>query len=179
MNRYRDEHSKFVPYPSFVDWFAVVRRLLLRLFLWDVKGGTVVPMILGNCQDYRGWCSLEGGRCRVWASSISSALEPSDLRCPREKCGSTPFQSISRAFHRGILRIMWDDKCFRRNTNGNLKAVSLQDSRITSTFLVAVVVGLFEYAEYHRPDGIIVYKIYILVAKSRVRSVIENGNQEP
>lgn len=38
--------------------------------------------------------------------------------------------------------------------NGNLKTVYYQESPIMSTYLVAVVVGLFDYVEDHTPDGI-------------------------
>ncbi|GJR49578.1 reverse transcriptase domain-containing protein [Tanacetum coccineum] len=37
--------------------------------------------------------------------------------------------------------------------NGNLKIVSYQESPIMSTYLVDVVVGLFDYVEDHTPDG--------------------------
>lgn len=38
--------------------------------------------------------------------------------------------------------------------NGNLKTVYYQESPIMSTYLVAVVVGLFDFVEDHTPDGI-------------------------
>lgn len=38
--------------------------------------------------------------------------------------------------------------------NGNLKIVSFQESPIMSSYLVAIVVGLFDYVEDHTPDGI-------------------------
>lgn len=38
--------------------------------------------------------------------------------------------------------------------NGNLKTVSYQESPIMSTYLVAVVVGLFDFVEDQTPDGI-------------------------
>lgn len=37
--------------------------------------------------------------------------------------------------------------------NGNLKIVSYQESPIMSTYLVAIVVGLFDYVEDHTSDG--------------------------
>ncbi|GJT76581.1 aminopeptidase M1 [Tanacetum coccineum] len=37
--------------------------------------------------------------------------------------------------------------------NDNLKIVSYQESPIMSTYLVAVVVGLFDYVKDHTPDG--------------------------
>ncbi|KAL9675575.1 hypothetical protein QQ045_003777 [Rhodiola kirilowii] len=53
--------------------------------------------------------------------------------------------------------------------DGNLKTVSYQESPVMSTYLVAVVVGLFDYVEDHTSDG----------AKVRVASVIahELGHQ--
>ena len=39
--------------------------------------------------------------------------------------------------------------------NGPLKTVSYQESPIMSTYLVAVVVGLFDYVEDHTSDGMI------------------------
>ena len=36
---------------------------------------------------------------------------------------------------------------------GNLKTVSYQESPIMSTYLVAIVVGLFDYLEDHTSDG--------------------------
>ncbi|GFQ02617.1 aminopeptidase m1 [Phtheirospermum japonicum] len=48
--------------------------------------------------------------------------------------------------------------------NGNLKTVYYQESPIMSTYLVAVVVGLFDYVEDHTPDGIIV-RVYCQVGK--------------
>jgi puromycin-sensitive aminopeptidase len=39
----------------------------------------------------------------------------------------------------------------------NLKTVSYQESPIMSTYLVAVVVGLFDYVEDHTPDGKIMF----------------------
>ena len=47
-------------------------------------------------------------------------------------------------------------------TNGDLKTVSYQESPIMSTYLVAVVVGLFDYVEDHTPDGKIMFSLYIL-----------------
>lgn len=40
--------------------------------------------------------------------------------------------------------------------NGNLKTVYYQESPIMSTYLVAVVVGLFDYVEDHTSDGILI-----------------------
>lgn len=40
--------------------------------------------------------------------------------------------------------------------NGNLKTVSYQESPIMSTYLVAVVIGLFDYVEDQTPDGTII-----------------------
>lgn len=37
--------------------------------------------------------------------------------------------------------------------NGQLKTVSYQESPIMSTYLVAMVVGLFDYVEDHTSDG--------------------------
>lgn len=36
---------------------------------------------------------------------------------------------------------------------GNLKTVHYQESPIMSTYLVAIVVGLFDYVEGHTSDG--------------------------
>ncbi|KAM7490579.1 hypothetical protein LguiA_033500 [Lonicera macranthoides] len=49
--------------------------------------------------------------------------------------------------------------------NGNLKTVYYQESPIMSTYLVAVVVGLFDYVEDHTPDGIKV-RVYCQVGKA-------------
>ncbi|PIN21544.1 Puromycin-sensitive aminopeptidase [Handroanthus impetiginosus] len=49
--------------------------------------------------------------------------------------------------------------------NGNLKTVYYQESPIMSTYLVAVVIGLFDYVEDHTPDGIIV-RVYCQVGKA-------------
>ncbi|CAA3003859.1 aminopeptidase M1 [Olea europaea subsp. europaea] len=48
--------------------------------------------------------------------------------------------------------------------NGNLKTVYYQESPIMSTYLVAVVVGLFDYVEDHTPDGITV-RVYCQIGK--------------
>ncbi|KAE8687604.1 Aminopeptidase M1 [Hibiscus syriacus] len=48
--------------------------------------------------------------------------------------------------------------------NGPLKNVSFQESPIMSTYLVAVVVGLFDYVEDHTPDGVKV-RVYCQVGK--------------
>lgn len=40
--------------------------------------------------------------------------------------------------------------------DGNLKTVSYQESPIMSTYLVAVVIGLFDYVEDHTSDGIFI-----------------------
>ena len=37
--------------------------------------------------------------------------------------------------------------------NGSVKVVSYQESPIMSTYLVAIVVGLFDYVEDHTSDG--------------------------
>ncbi|ESW08851.1 hypothetical protein PHAVU_009G079500 [Phaseolus vulgaris] len=50
-------------------------------------------------------------------------------------------------------------------TNGNLKTVSYQESPIMSTYLVAVVVGLFDYVEDHTSDGVKV-RVYCQVGKA-------------
>lgn len=47
-------------------------------------------------------------------------------------------------------------------TNGNLKTVSYEESPIMSTYLVAVVVGLFDYVEDHTLDGKSMFSLYIL-----------------
>lgn len=49
--------------------------------------------------------------------------------------------------------------------NGNLKTLSYEESPIMSTYLVAVVVGLFDYLEDHTPDGIKV-RVYCKVGKA-------------
>ncbi|RVW52472.1 Aminopeptidase M1 [Vitis vinifera] len=49
--------------------------------------------------------------------------------------------------------------------NGHLKTVSYQESPIMSTYLVAVVIGLFDYVEDHTPDGIKV-RVYCQVGKA-------------
>lgn len=46
--------------------------------------------------------------------------------------------------------------------DGNLKTVSYQESPIMSTYLVAVVVGLFDYVEDHTSDGKNMFPLYIL-----------------
>lgn len=46
--------------------------------------------------------------------------------------------------------------------DGNIKTVSYQESPIMSTYLVAVVVGLFDYVEDHTPDGKMMSAMYIL-----------------
>lgn len=44
---------------------------------------------------------------------------------------------------------------------GQLKTVSYEESPIMSTYLVAIVVGLFDYVEDHTSDGkIITYTLY-------------------
>ena len=40
--------------------------------------------------------------------------------------------------------------------NGHLKTVTYQESPIMSTYLVAMVVGLFDYVEDHTADGKII-----------------------
>ena len=40
--------------------------------------------------------------------------------------------------------------------NGNLKTLYYQESPIMSTYLVAIVVGMFDYVEGHTPEGIFV-----------------------
>ncbi|WVZ18823.1 hypothetical protein V8G54_006145 [Vigna mungo] len=50
-------------------------------------------------------------------------------------------------------------------TNGNLKTVSYEESPIMSTYLVAVVVGLFDYVEDHTLDGVKV-RVYGQVGKA-------------
>ncbi|XP_057432212.1 aminopeptidase M1 [Lotus japonicus] len=49
--------------------------------------------------------------------------------------------------------------------DGNLKTVSYQESPIMSTYLVAVVVGLFDYVEDHTTDGVKV-RVYCQVGKA-------------
>ncbi|CAM8970525.1 unnamed protein product [Rhodiola kirilowii] len=49
--------------------------------------------------------------------------------------------------------------------DGNLKTVSYQESPVMSTYLVAVVVGLFDYVEDHTSDGAKV-RVYCPVGKS-------------
>ncbi|OMO51182.1 Peptidase M1, alanine aminopeptidase/leukotriene A4 hydrolase [Corchorus capsularis] len=49
--------------------------------------------------------------------------------------------------------------------NGPLKTVSYQESPIMSTYLVAIVVGLFDYVEDHTSDGIKV-RVYCPVGKA-------------
>ena len=43
--------------------------------------------------------------------------------------------------------------------NGHLKTVSYVETPIMSTYLVAVVVGLFDYVEDHTSDGKLLYNI--------------------
>ncbi|CAK8568446.1 unnamed protein product [Lathyrus sativus] len=49
--------------------------------------------------------------------------------------------------------------------DNNLKTVSYQESPIMSTYLVAVVVGLFDYVEDHTPDGVKV-RVYCQIGKA-------------
>ncbi|CAB4266557.1 unnamed protein product [Prunus armeniaca] len=49
--------------------------------------------------------------------------------------------------------------------DGHLKTVSFQESPIMSTYLVAVVVGLFDYVEDHTSDGVKV-RVYCQVGKA-------------
>ncbi|CAF2240874.1 unnamed protein product [Brassica napus] len=49
--------------------------------------------------------------------------------------------------------------------DGNVKVVSYQESPIMSTYLVAIVVGLFDYVEDHTSDGIKV-RVYCQVGKA-------------
>ncbi|KAG2663383.1 hypothetical protein I3843_16G028000 [Carya illinoinensis] len=49
--------------------------------------------------------------------------------------------------------------------DGHLKKVSYQESPLMSTYLVAVVVGFFDYAEDHTTDGVIV-RVYCQVGKA-------------
>ncbi|KAL4304418.1 hypothetical protein GQ457_10G001810 [Hibiscus cannabinus] len=49
--------------------------------------------------------------------------------------------------------------------NGPLKTVSYQESPVMSTYLVAIVVGLFDYVEDHTPDGVKV-RVYCQVGKA-------------
>ncbi|XP_051137190.1 aminopeptidase M1 [Andrographis paniculata] len=49
--------------------------------------------------------------------------------------------------------------------NGDLKTVSYQESPVMSSYLVAIVVGLFDYVEDHTPDGIKV-RVYCQVGKT-------------
>ncbi|CAK9317339.1 unnamed protein product [Citrullus colocynthis] len=49
--------------------------------------------------------------------------------------------------------------------NGHLKTVSYQESPIMSTYLVAIVVGLFDYVEDHTTDGVKV-RVYCQVGKA-------------
>ncbi|KAK0571465.1 hypothetical protein LWI29_016441 [Acer saccharum] len=49
--------------------------------------------------------------------------------------------------------------------NGDLKTVSYQESPIMSTYLVAVVIGLFDYVEDHTSDGINV-RVYCKVGQA-------------
>lgn len=49
--------------------------------------------------------------------------------------------------------------------NGHLKTVSYQESPIMSTYLVAVVIGLFDYMEDHTSDGVKV-RVYCQVGKA-------------
>ncbi|XP_042961128.1 aminopeptidase M1-like isoform X2 [Carya illinoinensis] len=51
------------------------------------------------------------------------------------------------------------------NVDGHLKTVSYQESPIMSTYLVAVVVGLFDYVEDHTSDGVRV-RVYCQVGKA-------------
>ncbi|KAK7311962.1 hypothetical protein RJT34_10461 [Clitoria ternatea] len=53
----------------------------------------------------------------------------------------------------------------QENKDGNLKTVWYQESPIMSTYLVAVVVGLFDYVEDHTSDGVKV-RVYCQVGKA-------------
>ncbi|KAI9393365.1 hypothetical protein POPTR_006G224500v4 [Populus trichocarpa] len=50
--------------------------------------------------------------------------------------------------------------------NGDLKTVSYQETPIMSTYLVAIVVGLFDYVEDHTSDGVKV-RVYCQVGKTK------------
>lgn len=43
---------------------------------------------------------------------------------------------------------------FNEKHNGNMKTVYFEDTPIMSTYLVAVVVGLFDYIEDSTADGV-------------------------
>nr|GEX16158.1 aminopeptidase M1 [Tanacetum cinerariifolium] len=54
--------------------------------------------------------------------------------------------------------------------NGNLKIVSYQESPIMSTYLVAAIVGLFDYVEDHTPD-VVKDRVYCQAGKANQRKV--------
>ncbi|XP_047317698.1 aminopeptidase M1 [Impatiens glandulifera] len=53
----------------------------------------------------------------------------------------------------------------KERVNGHTKTVSYQESPIMSTYLVAVVVGLFDYVEDHTSDGVKV-RVYCQIGKA-------------
>ena len=50
--------------------------------------------------------------------------------------------------------------------NGDLKTVSYQESPIMSTYLVAIVVGLFDYVEDHTTDGKITNQNFLCILRT-------------
>ncbi|CAH2040953.1 unnamed protein product [Thlaspi arvense] len=54
---------------------------------------------------------------------------------------------------------------FDEKVDGSIRTVCYQESPIMSTYLVAVVIGLFDYVEDHTPDGIKV-RVYCQVGKA-------------
>lgn len=50
--------------------------------------------------------------------------------------------------------------------DGQLRTVSYQESPIMSTYLVAIVVGLFDYVEDRTSDGKIMQNVYYRISES-------------
>lgn len=49
---------------------------------------------------------------------------------------------------------------FEEKQNGNLKTICFQESPIMSTYLVAVVIGMFDYVEDNTPEGMFAPSFY-------------------
>lgn len=56
--------------------------------------------------------------------------------------------------------------------NGPLKTVSYQESPIMSTYLVAVVIGLFDYVEDYTPDGTVAGVFFVVIMELQLLLLI-------
>ncbi|XP_034215420.1 aminopeptidase M1-like isoform X3 [Prunus dulcis] len=136
--------------------FAVPKRYDIRLKpdLTACKFGGSVAVDLDIVADTR-FIVLNAAKLSVNAGSVSFTHQDSSKATFKITLADVPSELVTLS----------NMPVVEEKVDGHLKTVSYLESPIMSTYLVAIVVGLFDYVEDHTSDGVKV-RVYCQVGKA-------------